>query len=567
MQWGISVSFLKKLWKDLPRGKKIQPRCHRIPDNPSQEAIGAFFNQTYVRDGVESMRAFDAYPVFVDYLGVEKNKKLLDVGCGTGFLLKVACERGVHSFGIDLCKEAVKLSSSVAPQASITIGNAEHLNFETGFFDYVTCLGTLEHFLDMQRGLREIYRVARDDARFCFLVPNSSSPIWKLSEIVGLASVDANENAYSLKEWKHLFKGNGFEIVHIHRDRWLIKWFMLKLGVGAANPLSTALVRYLPALLPLRLTGQFVFLVKKKPVVPGIRELEIEGSNKAEGISSLAIFYNHLTKFVLLRNRLKYGRFFSDGAMHRVLRIPHRESDSGVASKSAVDINDHIFQAADLPAQPKILDAGCGIGGTIFQLYEKLAGRFDGMTISPVQWRVAREEAHRRGIQDGCRFYLTDYDQPPSHNYDAVISIESLIYSADIPLTIHRWAQALKPGGKLIVVGDMLVETKGDMSTRDVENLKQHWHLFSVHSEQMFLSALQKASLKVIREKDLSSFVQKQSRWRISLLEASYRLLFILIPLAPFRSVLSAYLGALAVQRLYAQGRMRYTMFIAEKIP
>jgi len=533
---------------------------------PSQEAIRTFFNTTYARGGIESMRAFDAYPVFIDYLRVEKDQKLLDVGCGTGFLLKAACDRGIHSFGIDLSEEAVKLSSSVTPQASVATGNGEHLDFEARFFDYVTCLGTLEHFLDMERGLREISRVARDDARFCFLVPNSGSPIWKISEIFGLGQVDANENAYSLEEWKHLFKSNGFEVVYIYRDRWLAKWLFLKLGVGEVNFLSKISLGSLPALLPLRLTHQFVFLLKKSTIPHSNRNMEIVESNKEVGKSSLATFYDHLTRFVLLRNRFKYGCSFSNGAMNRELRIPYQERDSDDGRDSAVNINDYIFQAAYLPPQPKVLDAGCGFGGTIFQLYEKSAGRFDGLTISPVQWRVAQEEVRRRGIQDRCRFYLQDYDRPPNNNYDAVIAIESLIYSADIPKTIYHWAQAMKPGGKLIVVDDVLVDSARGMATEEMDKLGQHLRLSSILSEQVFLSALQKASLKVIYEKDLSSFVKKQSRWQISLREATYRLLFILIPLSSFRSVLSAYIGALAVQRLYAKGRMRYIMLIAEKM-
>ena len=62
------------------------------------------------------------------------------------------------------------------PMRSFIVGPAEKLPFADGQFDFVSCLGALEHFLDPTRALREMVRVATPDAEFLLLVPNADFP-------------------------------------------------------------------------------------------------------------------------------------------------------------------------------------------------------------------------------------------------------------------------------------------------------------------------------------------------------------------------------------------------------
>jgi len=75
--------------------------------------------------------------------------------------------------GVDISDEAVKLAHRVAPESRVAVATGEALCFRDRSFDYVTCLGSLEHFLDMGQGLREMQRVAKPDALLCVMVPNS----------------------------------------------------------------------------------------------------------------------------------------------------------------------------------------------------------------------------------------------------------------------------------------------------------------------------------------------------------------------------------------------------------
>ena len=140
---------------------------------PTAEDVKSWYNQHYAAKGLDSMRPAAAYPVFLDLLGVTRGARLLDVSCGAGSLLAAAAQRGVNSVGIDLSDQAVKLAKRAAPGAEVTVGAGESLPYRSASFDFVSCLGSLEHFLDMGLGLEEMKRVAKPSGRFCIMVPVS----------------------------------------------------------------------------------------------------------------------------------------------------------------------------------------------------------------------------------------------------------------------------------------------------------------------------------------------------------------------------------------------------------
>jgi len=205
------------------------------------------------------MRPAQAYPRFLDLLGTRPNASLLDVSCGAGSLLAAAGERHLDAVGIDLSHEAVRLARSVAPDALIAVASGESLPFHSSTFDYVTCLGSLEHFLDMKRGLREMIRVAKPTATLCVMVPNDTFIGWTLRGRKGTAQQDVNEHLLDLSTWRQLFEESGLEILRVTPDRWpAIKWRAMP---GRRAWLTGPLLEAAWRLLPLRWQYQFVFLL------------------------------------------------------------------------------------------------------------------------------------------------------------------------------------------------------------------------------------------------------------------------------------------------------------------
>jgi len=240
---------------------------------PSAEDVKSWYNQHYAAKGLESMRPAAAYPVFLDLLGATNGTRLLDVSCGTGSLLAAAQERGVEPVGIDLSDEAVRLAKRVAPGAEVTVGAGETLPFRDAAFDFVSCLGSLEHFLDMGQGLEEMKRVAKPSGRFCIMVPNRDFIGWKVIGHQGTAQQDINEHLLPLSDWRRLFAGHGLAVRKVVPDRWhAVRWRAPGGGARGLKRLVTG-----PALeaawrlIPLHWQYQFVFVLgrdTRRPISP-----------------------------------------------------------------------------------------------------------------------------------------------------------------------------------------------------------------------------------------------------------------------------------------------------------
>jgi len=112
------------------------------------------------------------YSWIADLLNIQADNYFLDVACGSGFMLKEAVDKKAKTFGIDLSFVATKLAHKKSPQSQVAVGCGEHLSFPDNSFDYVTCLGSLEHFLHPEKGVKEIGRVLKKDGRACIVLPN-----------------------------------------------------------------------------------------------------------------------------------------------------------------------------------------------------------------------------------------------------------------------------------------------------------------------------------------------------------------------------------------------------------
>lgn len=172
--------------------------------------------------------------------------RLLDVGCGSGPWLRAATDLGAIPAGVDISTIALDACKRFLPLAELHCGPAESLPFADGEFDFVSCLGALEHFLDPPAAIREMIRVAKPGALFLLLVPNAGFLTRRLGLFSGTQQAEVREDVRSLREWHGLFESAGLVVRHRWRDLHVLSTSWIFRGKWFGWPLRAAQALSLP---------------------------------------------------------------------------------------------------------------------------------------------------------------------------------------------------------------------------------------------------------------------------------------------------------------------------------
>jgi len=124
--------------------------------------------------------------------------------------------------------------------------------------------------------------------------------------------------------------------------------------------------------------------------------------------------------------------------------------------KAILQMNDFVFELLDIDNNDctKLLDCGCGVGGTSLYLAKKYPKVFFvGITNSRKQIKLARFFAKEREIKN-ADFMYGDYLNTvfPDNEFDGIFALESVCYAKNHQAFISEMHRILKPGGRLVIV-------------------------------------------------------------------------------------------------------------------
>ncbi|KLI59085.1 class I SAM-dependent methyltransferase [Brachyspira hyodysenteriae] len=97
-----------------------------------------------------------------EYLKNIDYNKLLDIGCGTGYLINMLkkYKATAEFYGLDLSEEMINISKSKnIKDAEFILGSANKLPFNDNTFDIVTCIQSFHHYPYPDEAMKEVYRV------------------------------------------------------------------------------------------------------------------------------------------------------------------------------------------------------------------------------------------------------------------------------------------------------------------------------------------------------------------------------------------------------------------------
>lgn len=142
-----------------------------------------------------------------------RNKKLLDVGCGYGYFLKMASSFGFKTYGIDISQYAIRRARKMV-KADFLLGDVQNdLLFMDGVFDVVTMFDVIEHLQKPYAALREIHRVLKPRGVFIITTPNLDSLSRRIMGGKWIGFCDETHLIFfTVRELKYILNKAGFEV-------------------------------------------------------------------------------------------------------------------------------------------------------------------------------------------------------------------------------------------------------------------------------------------------------------------------------------------------------------------
>jgi SAM-dependent methyltransferase len=262
---------------------------------------------------------------------------------------------------------------------------------------------------------------------------------------------------------------------------------------------------------------------------------------------------------------LKWGKGERTLNLHGALWHPEVKNLAGAMHYS----NELVAREIEQSTYPvnRVLDLGCGVGGSIFYLARRLSRvrSFTGISLSPLQIDTARQripdtQRNRIHFKEGCFLQLSTDRFKTDFSY----SIEAFTHCSDPEIFFAVQADLLAPGGRLAIVDDCLSDEIG-LSSRQMrllDSYRRNWLLPGLRDLTALQSLAEEKGFRLIEGQNLTPYLRlgRPRDRAISLLVKC------LGPLMARDTYLRSLLGGDARQKCYREGLIHYRLLVFEKI-
>lgn len=265
---------------------------------------------------------------------------------------------------------------------------------------------------------------------------------------------------------------------------------------------------------------------------------------------------------------LMFGGAPAAGAIHRKLWGPGVQNQH----EALLYVNQLIasslrLSVADTHARNRILDLGCGIGGTAIWLASTFPVDICGITISPVQLREARRRASKATLMGAVEFHQGDFHAlSTAEPWDAAYAIESFSHARSAKSFLKSVSQQLRPSARLILVDDFLWIPDGNNSIEvepeqpsSVERFRRGWRLGNLIGFSQLEQAAGQTGFELISSTNLTEFIRLPRG-----VGASLRRWFSKLP--SIGHYWSSLAGGFALQHCLQHGWIEYRLIELERI-
>ncbi len=151
--------------------------------------------------------------------------------------------------------------------------------------------------------------------------------------------------------------------------------------------------------------------------------------------------------------------------------------------QAQIDLIEELLSWGKIDKAEKIVDVGCGIGGSTLYLAQKYQAKAQGITLSLQQAKRATERAKEAGLAERVSFQVANALEMPfaDNSFDLVWSLESGEHMPDKTKFLQECYRVLQPGGKLVMATWCHRPTNslaGELTADEQKHLKEIYRVY-----------------------------------------------------------------------------------------
>lgn len=239
--------------------------------------------------------------------------------------------------------------------------------------------------------------------------------------------------------------------------------------------------------------------------------------------------------------------------------------DDETSPEAQLKLIRRLAKQARIKEKSRVLDVGCGLGGSALWLANNLDCSVTGITISPVQASIATARANGEGLAHLAVFQVSDAHSLdfPEDSFDAVWVVECSEHLSDKEKFIRDCSRVLKPGGVFALCAwlkrEELSEDQSTLVQRVCSGMLCPW----LATMNQYVEWMASNGMNGIEVEDITQNVAKTWDRCIELARRPEIKLLLRMTDARIREFVDCFE---LIRQAYADGAMAYGMFTAGRV-
>lgn len=215
--------------------------------NPFEREAEKFITHFYMQTPAAKLIYLGSIDKILQLANIQPDEKVIDLGCGSGVLLKNVQKITTDFIGVDSSKEMVELAKTHLPPEKLRVGDVRDMpQFADNSFDVVLNRAIFQHLepCDHDSFLINVKRIIKPKGRFITFVP-VDSPLWRTARTLSAVLVKERSRIsgvmYSLPYILSKLKEHGFSIQRVKFYGWLF-YPLSGYGTGLSIPIQNRIL-------------------------------------------------------------------------------------------------------------------------------------------------------------------------------------------------------------------------------------------------------------------------------------------------------------------------------------